>query len=76
MSISSTNGAGAIISCSWVGASEIGISIRNGGSGFTSAPSFVSTPVKGGSGASATPTVNVGVPAILIFTASFARIYT
>jgi hypothetical protein len=74
VSVSSTTGTGASITCSIVGASVTGITILNGGSGYTSAPSFVFTAVSGGSGASATPTCKPGVPAT--FTASFTRTFT
>ena len=74
ITVLSTTGTGAVITCSIVPAGVTGITILNGGSGYTSAPSFVFTAVNGGSGASATPVCNVGVPAT--FTSSFVRTYT
>lgn len=74
ISVSSTAGSGAVITCVLSPASVTGITILNGGSGYTSTPSFVFTPVNGGTGASATPTINVGVPAT--FTSSFVRTFT
>ena len=73
ITVSSTAGSGAVITCSIVSASVTGITILNGGSGYTSAPTFTFTAVNGGTGASATPTVNVGTPAT--FTASFVKTF-
>ena len=74
ISIISTLGTGANISCAILPAAVTDITIINGGSGYTSSPSFVFTPVNGGTGASATPIVNAGVPAT--FTVAFTRTYT
>ena len=73
ITVLSTAGAGAVITCSIVPASVTGITILSGGSGYTSAPSFVFTAVNGGTGASATPTINAGTQAT--FTASFVRTF-
>lgn len=74
VSIISTAGSGAVISCSLNPSSVGSIVITNGGSKFSAAVSFVFTPVSGGTGASATPTVNLGTPAIL--TPSFLKTYS
>ena len=74
ITVTSTLGTGAVITCSIVPAAVTGITILNGGSGYTSAPTFTFTSVNGGTGASATPTVNPGVPAT--FSSSFVRTYT
>ena len=74
ITVSSTLGAGAVITCALATAAVTGITILNGGSGYTSAPTFTFTAVNGGTGASATPTINAGTPAT--FTASFVRTYT
>jgi hypothetical protein len=73
ITVLSTAGSGAVITCSIVPASVTGITILSGGSGYTSAPSFVFTAVNGGTGASATPTINAGTQAT--FTASFVRTF-
>ncbi len=56
ISVTSTAGTGAVITCALVGASVTGITIINGGKNYATAPTFVFTAVSGGSGASATPT--------------------
>ncbi len=64
-SITSTSGSGAVITCA-LNASSVGsIVITNGGSNYNNAPTFVFTPASGGTGASATPTINLGVAATL-----------
>jgi len=73
-SITSTAGTGAVITCSLVATSVGSLVITNGGSNYSSAPTFVFTPVSGGSGASATPTINLGTAGVI--TPSFLRTYT
>ena len=73
ISITSTAGTGAVITCSLVGAAVTGITITNGGTNYSTAPSFVFTVVNGGSGASATPTVTLGTRAT--FTVAFTRTF-
>jgi hypothetical protein len=51
-----------------------GITIIDGGKNYATAPSFVFTAVSGGSGASATPTLNLGTTAT--FTVAFTRTFT
>ena len=72
--VTSTAGTGAVITCALVGASVTGITIINGGKNYATAPSFVFTAVSGGSGASATPTLNLGTEAT--FTVAFTRSFT
>ena len=74
ISVTSTAGTGAVITCALVGASVTGITIINGGKNYSTAPSFVFTAVSGGSGASATPTLNLGTEAT--FTVAFTRTFT
>ena len=74
ISVTSTAGTGAVITCALVGASVTGITIINGGKNYSTAPSFVFTAVSGGSGASATPTLNLGTEAT--FTTAFTRTFT
>jgi hypothetical protein len=74
ISVTSTAGTGAVITCALVGASVTGITIINGGKNYATAPSFVFTAVSGGSGASATPTLNLGTEAT--FTVAFTRTFT
>ena len=74
ISVISTAGTGAVITCALVGASVTGITIINGGKNYATAPSFVFTAVSGGSGASATPTLNLGTEAT--FTVAFTRTFT
>ncbi len=57
-----------------VGAAVTGFKIINGGSNYSTAPTFVFTPVSGGSGASATQTLTLGTRAT--FTVEFARTFT
>ena len=64
-SITSTTGLGAVITCSLVPSSVGILYIINGGKNYTSTPTFVFTPVSGGSGASATPNINLGTTAQL-----------
>ena len=73
-SITSSAGTGAVIAASLVATSVGTIVIANGGVAYTAAPTFVFTPVSGGTGASATPTVNLGNPAVL--TPSFLKTYS
>lgn len=67
-------GSGAVLTANLSGASIASLVISNGGSGYTTAPTFVFTVTSGGSGASATPTVNLGTSAVI--TPSFVRSYT
>ena len=73
-SITSTAGTGAIITCALTPTSVGSIVITNGGSNYSSAVSFVFTPVSGGSGASATPTINLGTAGVIV--PSFFRTYS
>ena len=73
-SITSTTGSGAVITCVLVATSVGSLIITNGGKNYNSAPTFVFTPVSGGTGAIATPTINIGTTAVL--TPSFNRTYT
>ena len=74
ISVTSTAGTGAVITCALVGASVTGITIINGGKNYASAPTFVFTAVSGGSGASATPTLTLGTEAT--FNVAFTRTFT
>jgi hypothetical protein len=67
-------GSGAVLTANLSGASIASLVISNGGSGYTTAPTFVFTVTSGGSGASATPTVNLGTSAVI--TPSFVRTYS
>jgi len=69
--ITSASGTGANITF-YPTATITGMTIINGGSNYTSTPTLVFTGQ--GTGASATPTINVGTQATL--TASFVRTYT
>lgn len=73
-SITSTAGKGAVITCSLNATSVGSIVITNGGSNYSSAVSFVFTATSGGSGAAATPTINLGTSAVI--TPSFLRTYS
>ena len=73
-SITTTGGSNAVITCSLNPTSVGSINITNGGSYYSTLPSFVFTPVSGGTGASATPTINIGTPAIL--TPLFTKTYS
>lgn len=68
----SGSGSDANITCFLTG-TMTGTTIINGGSNYTSTPTLVFTGGNG-TGASATPTINVGSLAVLI--ASFAKTYT
>jgi hypothetical protein len=57
-----------------VGASVTGINISNGGKNYATAPTFIFTPVSGGTGASATPTLTTGTTAT--FTVAFTKTFT
>ena len=70
ISITSTNGTNAVITCALVGAAVTAITIKNGGSNYATTPTIVFTPVNGGSGASATPTLVLGTKATFITTTS------
>lgn len=72
--ITSTLGSGAVIAASLTATSVGSIVITNGGIAYTAAPTFVFTPVSGGTGASATATINLGNPAVL--TPSFLKTYS
>jgi hypothetical protein len=63
-SITSTSGSGAVITCSLVPTSVGSLVITNGGKNNALTPTFVFTPVSGGTGASATPTLNLGTSPI------------
>ena len=73
-SITSSAGTGAVITCSLVATSVGNLVITNGDSNYGTAPNFVFTPVSGGSGASATPTINLGTAGVL--TPSFYKTFT
>ena len=73
-SITSTAGTGAVITCALVATSVGSIVITNGGSNYNNTPTFVFTPVSGGTGASATATINLGVMAT--FTVAFNKTYS
>jgi hypothetical protein len=64
-SITSTSGVGASITCSLVPTSVGNIVITNGGMNYNTAPTFAFTAVSGGTGATATPTVNLGVAGVI-----------
>ena len=74
ISVFSTEGTEAVITCALVGASVTGITIIDGGKNYATAPTFVFTAVSGGSGASATPTLTLGTTAT--FTVAFTRTFT
>ena len=74
VSVISTAGINATIACALVGAPVTGITIINGGKNYSTAPTFVFTPVSGGASASATPTLNLGTEAT--FTVAFTRTFT
>ena len=74
MSITSSAGTGAVITCALVATSVGSLVITNGGSNYSTAPTFVFTPVSGGSGASATPTINLGTAGVI--TPSFYKTFT
>jgi len=59
-SITSASGTGAVITCALVPSSVGILYITNGGKNYSSTPTFVFTPVSGGTGASASPTLNLG----------------
>ena len=73
--MSLTGGGGSDFSATAVltGNAVSSIIITNGGSNYTSVPTIVFTG-RGGSGASATPTINVGTSGVI--TPSFLRAYT
>ena len=73
-SITSAAGTGAVITCALTPTSVGSIVITNGGSNYTAAVSFVFTPVSGGSGASATPTINLGTAGVIV--PSFYKTFT
>ena len=74
ISVISTAGTGAVITCVLVGASVTGIYINWGGKNYATAPTFVFTPVSGGTGASATPTLTLGTEGT--FTVAFTKTFT
>jgi len=73
-SITSSAGTGAVITCALVATSVGSIVITNGGSNYNNTPTFVFTAVSGGTGASATATINLGVMAT--FTVAFNKTYS
>lgn len=73
-SITSSSGSGAVITCALVASSVGSIVITKGGSNYSTTPTFVFTPVSGGTGASATPTINLGTAGVI--TPSFAKTFT
>ena len=75
-SITSASGSGANITCSLVATSVGSLVITNGGINYSTTPTFVFTPINSGpgSGATATPTINLGTTAVL--TPTFYRTYS
>ena len=73
ITINTVSGTGGVLTAVLTATSVASITITNGGSNYTSAPTIVFTPTLGGSGASATPTLNAGSAAVL--TASFNKSY-
>ena len=66
-------GSGAVIVANLTATSVASLTVTNGGTGYTSAPTIVFTPVQGGSGASATANV---ISTAAILTPSFLRTFT
>lgn len=73
-SITSSGGSGAVIACALTPTSVGSLVITNGGLNYTTTPTFTFTPVSGGTGASATATINLGTAANI--TIGFNKTYS